>query len=281
MADAIARLLTARGVEQPVRIHRLQTVGSTNDWLKERAREAPAGWTAVVADVQTGGRGRHGNRWLSEPGDLFLSALVRPALPRETLTLLPLLAGVAVAEAVFELGVTAALKWPNDVVVQRSALDGRSEAANPRKLAGILVEGISEGPETLAAVVGVGLNLALDPRRAPPELAGHITSVAAETGRQVERDAAAAAVLERLARWYHALAAGEAGDVVQAWTSRSLPWWGRAVEVRSADSVLRGTARGIDARGALILELEDGTSAAVVSGEARQARLSGPAVNGP
>jgi BirA family biotin operon repressor/biotin-[acetyl-CoA-carboxylase] ligase len=262
-ADHIRRLLAERGSVWPAPIEHLATVGSTNEWLKDRARAAAAERTAVVADVQTAGRGRHGRAWLSEAGDLTLSVLVRPSGSPEALLLLPLAAGLAVAEAAAELGARPSLKWPNDVVVER----GRGPDAEYAKLAGILVEGVSEG-ERLAAVIGVGLNL-VERRPAPPGS----TSLRAESGRDVDRDAAAAAVLARVSVWYDAVARGEAGAVVEAFTARALPWWGRTVEVRSGDTVLRGTARGIDSRGALLLERADGTTAAVVSGEARQVRL--------
>jgi BirA family biotin operon repressor/biotin-[acetyl-CoA-carboxylase] ligase len=262
----ISRLLAGRGNAWPQAIHHLETVTSTNEWLKERARQGAPEWTAVVADLQTSGRGRHGRQWVMLPGDLALSLLLRPAASPDALLLLPLAAGVAVAEAAVELGTNACLKWPNDVVVEK----GRRDGTDYRKLAGVLVEGVSEG-ERVAAVIGVGLNLV---RRADAgDLAGVATSVRAEAGREAARDDAAAAVLGRLRLWYDAVARGDAQAVVEAFTARALPWWGRPVEVRSGETMLRGTARGIDHRGGLLLELDDGTTAAVVSGEARQVRL--------
>jgi BirA family transcriptional regulator, biotin operon repressor / biotin---[acetyl-CoA-carboxylase] ligase len=241
-------------------------VGSTNDWLKERARAGAAAWSAVVADAQTAGRGRHGRAWVSGVGDLALSVLVRPPSHPDALLLLPLAAGVAVAQAAAELGVDASLKWPNDVVVARGGGDGTDYA----KLAGILVEGVSEGERT-AAVIGVGLNLVAPGH--PDAARGVSTSVREASGRDVERDVAAAAVLAQVRLWYDAVARGEAGAVVEAFTARALPWWGRTVEVRSGETALSGTARGIDSRGALLLELEDGSTVSLVSGEARQVRL--------
>jgi BirA family transcriptional regulator, biotin operon repressor / biotin---[acetyl-CoA-carboxylase] ligase len=264
-AHDIRRLLTRRGLSWPAAIERLDAVGSTNEWLKEQARAGAAAFSAVVADAQTAGRGRHGRAWVSRPGDLALSLLVRPPSRAEALLLLPLAAGVAVAEAAAELGAQPSLKWPNDVVVAR----GRGEDAGYAKLAGILVEGVSEGGR-VAAVIGVGMNLV--PRE---ERHGDVRAACleVEAGREISRDAAAAAVLAHLSVWYDAVACGEAGAVASAFTARALPWWGRAVEVRSGETTLRGIARGIDGRGALLLELEDGSTVAVVSGEARQVRL--------
>jgi BirA family biotin operon repressor/biotin-[acetyl-CoA-carboxylase] ligase len=266
--ETVRRLLRARGISWPAPIHHLDSVGSTNDWLKEQARAAAPEWTAVVADAQSAGRGRLGRRWWSLPGDLVLSVLLRPSLAAESLRLFPLAVGLAVVEAAQALGCEAALKWPNDVVVEHRRHDDRY-----RKLAGILVEGVSDGGRVQGAVAGVGMNLAA---RGDDDIEGTATSVRDETGRDVERDEAAAAVLARLTVWYDALARGDAAGIVEAWTRRALPWWGQAVEARSGDTVHRGTARGLDARGALLIDLDDGSSVALVSGEVHRLRLRSP-----
>jgi BirA family biotin operon repressor/biotin-[acetyl-CoA-carboxylase] ligase len=260
MEEEILRRLRARGREWPAAIRWLDSVGSTNDVLKQRGREGEPEWSAIAAGRQTGGRGRQGRAWLSPAGNLYLSVLLRPALPPASAGVLPLLVGVAAAEAAGEWGVDVRLKWPNDLL------------AGGRKLGGVLVEASAgtEGLET--AVVGVGLNLALDPAAVPPALQGTITSVSAETGRDPGVAAAAAAVLDRLAVWYDALARDGTPPALAAWRERSVPWWGRAVEARTGDSILRGVARGLDGRGALILDLDDGSQRAVLSGEVRELR---------
>jgi BirA family biotin operon repressor/biotin-[acetyl-CoA-carboxylase] ligase len=259
--NEVRRLLRARGRGWPAPVRWLESVGSTNDFLKERAREGAPEWSAVVAECQTRGRGRGGRAWLSPAGNLFLSVLLRPRLPPESAGVLPLVVGVAAAEAAGEWGVDVRLKWPNDLL------------ARDRKLGGILVEASAgtEGLETV--VVGIGVNLALDPAVAPPALHATLTSVKAESGRDPGVAAAAAAVLDRLAVWYDALARDGPPSALAAWRARSVPWWGRAVEARSGDVVLRGVARGLDGRGALILDLDDGSRRAVLSGEVRELRL--------
>ncbi|HLA79334.1 MAG TPA: biotin--[acetyl-CoA-carboxylase] ligase, partial [Vicinamibacteria bacterium] len=99
----------------PGEIYHFAELGSTNDWLKDACRHGLPEWSLVVADRQTAGRGRHGRAWASPPGNLYLSVLLRPRLPAELVSLLPLLAGVAVVEAAAGWGVAAELKWPNDV----------------------------------------------------------------------------------------------------------------------------------------------------------------------
>lgn len=257
--------LAARGVAWPAPLHYLATTTSTSDWLKERARSGAAvEWTAVLAGRQTAGRGRQGHGWVSPAGNLFLSVLLRPRLAPECVTAVPLATGVAVAEAAEELGAVVRLKWPNDLM------------ADDLKLGGILAEGFSAGPGLDGLVVGVGLNLDLSESALPEELRGRVTSVRALTGRAPAVEEAAAAVLSRLFDWYHALAREGPDRALEEWRRRSLPWWGRPVEARSGGSILRGIARGIDGRGALILETEGGKRVAIVAGEVREVRLSAP-----
>jgi BirA family transcriptional regulator, biotin operon repressor / biotin---[acetyl-CoA-carboxylase] ligase len=129
------------------RLH-LRRIGSTNERARELASAGAPHGTLVTAAEQTAGRGRQGRTWTAPPGRALLCSIVVRDPPR----LLPLMAGVAVADVV---GPAARLKWPNDVLV-----DGR-------KVAGILVEGrVQEG----WAVVGIGLNVALRPEDFPAEL---------------------------------------------------------------------------------------------------------------
>jgi BirA family biotin operon repressor/biotin-[acetyl-CoA-carboxylase] ligase len=259
VASDLGEALAARGVPWPGPLHYLPVVGSTNDWLKAQARAGAPPWTAVLAGRQTAGHGREGRPWESPPGNLFVSVLAPPALAPASVLVLPLAVGVAVAEAVEEHGVKAALKWPNDLIAEGG------------KLGGILVEALSgaTGPEAL--VVGIGVNLALDPATLPASLREGVTSVRALAGRAPGAVDAAAAVLARLRHWYDAVRQDTA-TVLAAWRRRSLPWWGRPVEARLGESLLRGIARDVDDRGALILELEDGTRAALLAGEVREVR---------
>jgi len=254
-------LLRARGLAWPAAIEHLAVVGSTNDWLKERARAGAPEWSAVLADRQTAGRGRHGHVWASPPGNLHLSVLLRPSLPAFAWGVLPLTAGVAVCEAVRERGVEAELKWPNDVLV-----DGR-------KLAGILVEAASGGHEMEGAVVGIGVNVATVPAELPSELAASVTALAERCGAVDVLDLAAA-VLARLAVCYDALAREGSAAMVERWRQRAAAWWGSVVEVQSAGEARRGIARGVDEHGALLLEDASGQVHALLSGEAREVRPS-------
>jgi BirA family transcriptional regulator, biotin operon repressor / biotin---[acetyl-CoA-carboxylase] ligase len=263
MADGAEALGALRGAlgSWPAAVEWERRLASTSDSLKDKAREGAAEWTAVLADEQTEGRGRQGGRWASPPGNLFLSVLLRP--PEDVqLGVLPLLAGVAVRDALLPFGVDGALKWPNDILV------------GGRKIGGILTEASWSEGRVDSVVVGVGVNVGLRAQEAPEDIRGRATSVWIETQRHAPVWAVAAEVLGAMRLWYHALALDGPDAVVAAWRSRALPWWGRVVEVQSGDEVLRGIARGVESSGALALELPDGRRVSLLGGVARELRVT-------
>jgi BirA family biotin operon repressor/biotin-[acetyl-CoA-carboxylase] ligase len=256
-AAALRAALAARGGPRLPAVEWPASLVSTSDRLKVLARGGAPEWTAVLADEQTGGRGREGRTWASPPGGLYLSVLLRPRFAQ--VGLLPLAAGVAVAEAASEMGVATELKWPNDVL------------ASGRKLAGILAEAAS-GPSGVEWVVlGLGVNVSLDRSSVPAEIAEALTSLAAEGARPRPVPEVAASVLACLAARYDALRS-DAGAVLSAWRARAAPWEGRVVDVRTADGVVRGRMREVDEDGALVLELEAGERRRLLSGEVQRVR---------
>ncbi len=270
-AAALQARLRAKGVEWPAAIEWHAVVASTNDRLKSLAREAAPEWTVVISDRQTRGRGRDGRAWTSPAGGLYLSVLLRPRF--SILGLLPLAAGVAVAEAVEEQGVRAALKWPNDVLVEDAAPAAPAaprEAGDPRKLAGILAEAASGIPGLEWVVLGIGVNVSRAEPGAPQAQEARMAWIA-ESSPHVELGAVAAAVLARLRVWYDALGSSPA-SVVEAWRRRSVAWWGQPVELRAGMEALRGTLVDVDAEGALVIETAEGARRRLVSGEVTRLR---------
>src|SRR5262245_6667427 len=117
LAERIRGLLEARGEDWPGPIESFAVIASTNDHVKELARTGAGEWSVAVAGQQTAGRGRQGSLWRSPPGNLALTVLLRPSLSASEAGLIPLAAGVAVRDALAEMGVQTALKWPNDITV--------------------------------------------------------------------------------------------------------------------------------------------------------------------
>lgn len=216
------------------RVHHRLT-DSTNGRARELALAGAGHGTLITADSQTAGRGRAGRTWSATPGEaLLMSVVVRALEPRHAL--LPLAVAVAICEACEETAaVETRIKWPNDIWIEG------------RKLAGILIEG---RPREGWAVIGVGLNISTAREGFPPELRETATSLALVTGeRAPERSVVLDAVLAQLERWLDASAA----ETLAAWRSRdaleglSISW------ERGA-----GTARGVDAHGALLVETAEG-----------------------
>jgi BirA family biotin operon repressor/biotin-[acetyl-CoA-carboxylase] ligase len=260
--QALAEAVASQGGPRLPAVEWHESIGSTSDRLKDLARMGAPEWTAVLADAQTVGRGREGRAWQSPPGGLYLSVLLRPAAERAPLV--PLAAGVAVAEAVRSFGVAGELKWPNDVL------------ARDRKLAGILAEASSGVAGVEWVALGIGVNVALDLAQLPEPLRGSVTSLRGEGAGEASPDTVAAAVLARLGVWYDALTE-EPQRVIDAWRARAVPWWGALVEVRAGGAALRGRIVAVDDQGALVIELHGGERRRLVSGEVQMLRRAPPA----
>jgi BirA family biotin operon repressor/biotin-[acetyl-CoA-carboxylase] ligase len=214
------------------RVHHRLT-DSTNQRAKELADAGAPHGTLVTADEQTAGRGRQGRTWVAPPGSAILMSLVVRDLD-EAGAMLPLTAAVAVAEACEAVApVTCAIKWPNDVWIDR------------RKVCGILVEG---RPAAGWAVVGIGLNVTTPPEAFPNELRETATSLAASGA------AASVADTQRalLARLDERLR-DQPATILAAWRERDalrgepVAWDGGS-----------GTAAGIDDSGSLLVDTGDG-----------------------
>jgi BirA family biotin operon repressor/biotin-[acetyl-CoA-carboxylase] ligase len=234
--------------------------GSTMDLAAAEAEVPDAEGLLVIADTQTGGRGRRGRTWVSPGGvGLYVSLLLRPPVAPavdgtpSAVGLLTIAAGVAVAEGIAAAtGLHPSLKWPNDVVH-----DGR-------KIAGVLAEGHAIGTSGQAVVLGLGVNVRATTY--PPELAAIATSVEAATGRRADRGEVLAEILMAFAGHYADLRAGRFDGVVRAWRARAL--LGRPVVWHAAGGLVAGVATGLEADGALTLQAE-GATHHVRSGEVR------------
>ncbi len=219
------------------RLH-LHEVDSTNVRAQQLAiRGAPHG-TLVTASGQTAGHGRQGRAWVTPPGRALACSLVLREPPR----LLPMLAALAVADVADRFDVaqrTAAIKWPNDVL-----LDGR-------KVAGILAEG---RPQEGWVVLGIGVNVAVEEGGFPPELRDIATSLGCEPA-QVEPTLAV--LLERLAHWLAATpeAAMDAYRARDALAGREISWnGGHGIALGVADDGRLRVRPDGDAAGELLLD---------------------------
>jgi BirA family biotin operon repressor/biotin-[acetyl-CoA-carboxylase] ligase len=219
-------------------------IDSTNRYvLAEAVRGAREGLVAV-ADEQTAGRGRLDRTWIALPGaSLLVSVLLRPALAVDRLGMLTLAAGVAAIEAVESLtGASAALKWPNDVVV------------DDKKLAGILAEKIDD-----AIVIGMGLNVYWT--SFPDDLANTATACNLLSDREVRRE-------DLLAVWLRALDGRlDRLDLVVEEARRRSATLGRRVRVDRSGAAVEGDAVSLTEAGHLVVRADDGAEHVVTVGD--------------
>ena len=234
--------------------------GSTNDLVRgEAAAGAPEG-LAVIADTQTGGKGRQGRSFLSPPGTgVYMSLLLRPVMAAEQAVAVTAAAAVAVCRAIEDLGGgPGEIKWVNDVWVRG------------KKVCGILTEAAMdmESGGLDYAVLGIGVNLFPPAGGFPRELADSADAVFPGKPEDNERSRLIAAVLDRFLPLYRAL---PARDWLPEYRERSL-LTGREVRYFRGGGEYRGLVLGVDDAARLLLRLPDGTETALSSGEVQLVR---------
>lgn len=244
----------------------VEETSSTNADVVAAARAGEPEGLVVVAEYQSAGRGRMDRTWHSSPrAGLAVSVLLRPGaasrdwpeVPSKRWGWLPLLSGVALVESVTRLsGVDAALKWPNDMLV------------NERKCAGVLAETVGD-----AVVVGIGLNVTLREDELPPDppWGTPSTSLAMAEASVTDRDPLLRSLLREIESWYCRWRAvggdADACDLHAAYL-RSCDTVGRRVRVLlPGGGELTGTAVMVDADGRLVVRRQDGDTRAIATGD--------------
>ena len=237
-------------------IHCLDRIDSTNLFARRLAEEGAPEGEIVFAEEQTQGRGRLGRSWFSpRHSNLYFSLILRPAFAPAQASQITLMAGVALAESLEAvLGEAPEIKWPNDILVAG------------KKLAGILTESVCEGTRIRFVIVGMGVNVNLPLASLPEPLRERATSLLEKTGRRWERTKLAGLLIQGLERCYKDLTEKGFREMAARW-ERYFRRKGRDVEVRMLNQVIRGTAMGIDAEGALIVRDQGGAIQRVLAGD--------------
>jgi len=232
------------GLDAPYDVEYHDRIASTNDRARELA-EAGAENVVVVADEQTGGRGRLDREWAAPAGGVWASLVLRPERPPAEVPMYTLAAAVAVARAAHEAGVGASIKWPNDVLVaDAGGIDGE------RKLAGILTEMEGEADRVSWLVIGLGVNANVDRDTLPTGA----TSLRAEVGDVDRRQ-----FLQRVVEEIQGLT-GEGADleaVLGAWREYA-GTLGRRVRVETPRGAVEGRAVDVRFPGSLVVETDGG-----------------------
>ena len=226
------------------------TIHSTNTYAMQKAETGTPDGSVYFADEQTAGRGRGAHEWSSPPGSgLYVSVLLRPAIPPADVLWLSLAAGLAVRDAVIQVTSLACdLRWPNDLLLGK------------RKFSGILTELNAEVTRIRHLVVGIGINV--HQQRFPPELSDIATSLHIETGRAWPRQELLIALLQSLHREVLALShfanAQAAKQSILNRLENASSWVrGKQVWVEEAEG-FEGVTEGLDARGFLQVRTSQG-----------------------
>jgi BirA family biotin operon repressor/biotin-[acetyl-CoA-carboxylase] ligase len=231
----------------------LNATGSTNVVARQLAERGIAEGTVVVAETQSRGKGRLGRKWITKPGGLWMSVVLKPAIDPMHASSITLLAAVSVTKALRGAGLEAVIKWPNDVLV------------NGKKICGILTEMSAETDVVNFIVLGIGVNVNND---VPLETA---TTMRSELGRDADRLKFMQSLLETLEEDYFTFKKEGFTPILWSWRRYS-DTLGRLVEVTYQDEVVTGLAQDVDEDGSLLVKTPDGSIRKIVSGDCKHLR---------
>jgi len=233
---------------------------STNWVAKQMVREedpAALHGTVIIAEQQTGGMGRLGRSWVSPRGGIWVTIILRPAIPIDRIFMITMAGSIAVARALrkeYDLG--ALIKWPNDVYI------------GDKKVAGLLLEISAEADRVNYALLGMGIDVNVSPQDLSM-VPNAVTSVSLEVGHDVDRPALLARILKEFESRYSLLEAGEFDSVIREWKSLSCTLE-RRVRINTLKSSFEGEAIDIDEFGALLVRKDSGKIERVIAGDCIQ-----------
>jgi BirA family biotin operon repressor/biotin-[acetyl-CoA-carboxylase] ligase len=230
------------------RIHYFLEIGSTMDTARELAKKGAAEGTIVIAEVQTRGRGRLSREWLSPEGGIYFTLILRPRISPAYSPRINLMVAIAVAATIRKLfGLKAALKWPNDVLIEG------------KKVCGILAEMDAEIDVVNFVNVGIGMNA----NNSVTRFEETTISLKGALGREISRKEFLSALITEIERRQPLLMKA---DLLREWKRLSATL-SKEVRVMSLGEEVIGQAIDIDATGALILKGKDGSLRTVLAGD--------------
>jgi BirA family biotin operon repressor/biotin-[acetyl-CoA-carboxylase] ligase len=227
-----------------------EEIDSTNTEARRLAKLGEKEGTVVIAASQVKGRGRLGRRWISPPGGIYLSVILKPYISSSRLPIITLLSAVAVVRTIRGLTkLDTSVKWPNDIVIMG------------KKVGGILCEAAKN-----TIVVGIGINLNTSLSLFPSSLKKQVTSIKFELGASIDRDRVIKILLEEFDKLYRDFLHHRQEEIVSEWSSfcETLGMW---VRIETAKGVVSGLAEKIGGRGELRVRGYDGKIIKVFSGD--------------
>lgn len=243
-------------------IHCFDEVDSTQNVAHRLVREGSPEGTLVLAERQTSGRGRLGRQWHSPKGKgIYMSLVVKPAIPIHLMPHLTLLSAVALCRAIRVRipGLSPGIKWPNDLLI------------GGKKISGILMESSAENEALQYIVAGVGISCNLLPEDYPEELKDRATSLLIESGAKVDRAGLIAELLYQLEELYTLYMEQGFAPIRTLWEASSATI-GREVRMIAHGGTYEGTAVGLDDWGGLVIRQADGSLRTVYTADTELTR---------
>ncbi|MDD4323085.1 MAG: biotin--[acetyl-CoA-carboxylase] ligase [Dehalococcoidales bacterium] len=227
-----------------------QSIASTMDAARDKGLRREREGLVVVTDCQTGGRGRMGRFWFSPPGSLAISIVCYP--DKTQVNELVMCGALSVLATIEKYGVKkAAIKWPNDILVNR------------KKISGVLVESRMFAGAVTYAVIGMGINVNSD-LASFGKMVLEPTSLASELGKQVDMQEFFCRLLENTDRLYCDLKSSK--SLFDRWKSRLITL-GKEVTIAHSSTGLKGYAKDVTPNGNLVLQLESGEEVIISAGD--------------
>ena len=251
-AESISREINTKWAGKTV--HFAEEMGSTNEWCKILSAENEKHGTLAVTGFQSAGKGRLGRSWSAPKGSsIAMSIMLRPDFEPRYASMLTLVMGLSVTQAIGELGIDVSIKWPNDVVVSR------------KKICGILTEMRLDGDKIREVIIGVGINVNLD--SIPDELSDKATSLYLETGVMYDRNRLIGLIMQNFEKNYEKFI--KTCDLSLMIDDYNMVLANKNQPVRILDKLapFEGVAIGIDREGELLVRVNDGEIRKVCSGE--------------
>jgi BirA family transcriptional regulator, biotin operon repressor / biotin---[acetyl-CoA-carboxylase] ligase len=237
-------------------IHYQETAHSTQQIAHRLANEGVPEGTLVIAEEQTGGKGRLTREWYSPKySGIWMSLIIRPNIPIYEAPQLTLLAAVAVAQAIEEItSVRPEIKWPNDLLLNR------------KKITGILTELQAESDRIHSIIIGIGMNVNQNVSDFPEELRNKATSLNIETGKTTARAQLIQEVLYRFELLYEIFLEQGFKPIKALWESYAVSI-GQHIKATTLNQTISGKAIGITDAGVLLLEDDAGTVHSIYSAD--------------
>jgi len=217
---------------------------STNDFLKDLAKNDHPEGTIVIAEKQTVGRGRRQRSWSSPKGGLWFSVLLRPTFPPQKAMIVTMAVSIAITKAIHATtGIPLRIKWPNDILYKG------------KKICGVLTELSAEMDQITFMIIGIGINVN---NPLPRDLQITATSLKRICSKKIPYMELLLSLISSLDEWYAYVKQQDETIIRETWLSLS-DTIGKNVEIKDESSIIRGVAKGITEQGGLILETIEGT----------------------